>query len=480
MELVLEVLLPPLVACLVLTGIHTYLGLHVVSRGVIFVDLALAQIAALGATFAFLLGYNPNGTEGYLYSLLFAVLGAAIFALSRFRDQKIPQEAIIGITYVVASALAILIADRAPQGAEFVEAMLTGALLWVPWATIAKVAILYGIVGLFHWIFRRQFLAVSLHHGDPPEGLNVRFWDFLFYTSFGFVITSSVAMAGILLVFSFLVIPTVIALMFANRISTRLLIGWCVGTLASTVGLGLSYVYDFPSGPAVVVTFGGALVGAAVLRYLVSATSKGLAALKVAAVTAVLVVSGWLAVSTSPRGRESTVEAATTAPVDRASAIARALEAIESAPDAPPRDAVSDLVAAQADFHRLMGTGQIVISESAARGLARAGKDGGVGELLEEIAYHAEDEYARLRAAEGLVERGNALGVPALIELLRMDTPVLLRMDAVDALLQATDQSFGYEAEGDPEEQRRALAHWEAWWESHRSEPLPGTRTRGE
>jgi len=229
-----------------------------------------------------------------------------------------------------------------------------------------------------------------------------------------------------------------------------------------------------------VVTFGGALVGAAVLRYLVSATSKGLAALKVAAVTAVLVVSGWLAVSTSPRGRESTVEAATTAPVDRASAIARALEAIESAPDAPPRDAVSDLVAAQADFHRLMGTGQIVISEGAARGLARAGKDGGVGELLEEIAYHADDEYARLRAAEGLVERGNALGVPALIELLRMDTPVLLRMDAVDALRQATDQRFGYEAEGDPEEQRRALAHWEAWWESHRSEPLPGTRTQEE
>ena len=479
MDLALEVLLPPFVACLVLTGIHTYLGLHVVSRGVIFVDLALAQIAALGATFAFLLGYDPNGTGGYLYSLGFAVVGAAIFAISRFRDQKIPQEAIIGITYAVASALAILIADRAPQGSEFVEAMLTGALLWVPWDTIVKVAIIYGIVGLFHWTFRRPFLSASLHHGDPPEGFNVRLWDFLFYTSFGFVITSSVAMAGILLVFSFLVIPTVIALMFASRIGSRLLIGWCVGTVVSTVGLGLSYVYDFPSGPAVVATFGGTLILASLLRYLLSAPSKMLAAAKVAAVAAFIAFSGWLAVSHSPRMQEARVEAVVATADDPAQTIAEALEALESSPDAPPPGAVRRLVAAQADFHRLMATGRIVVREDAVRGLANASGDGGVGELLEEIAYHADDPYARLRAAEGLVERGNGLGVPALIELLRMDTPVFLKTEAVETLRRATGESFGYDPEGDPDAQSRALAQWEAWWEAHKSEPLVGAIGQG-
>jgi len=310
--------------------------------------------------------------------------------------------------------------------------------------------------------------------------LNVRFWDFLFYTSFGFVITSSVAMAGILLVFSFLVIPTVIALMFANRIGTRLLIGWCIGTVVSTVGLGLSYLYDFPSGPAVVATFGGALVLAGIARYLASAPSRAGALVKVAAISGALGAGLWLAVITSPRGREGTVEAATTAPLEDADVITRAVEAIEGAPDDPPGDAVQALVSAQADFHRLMATGKIVVNEGVARGLSSAGADPSVGELLEEIAYHADDLYARLRAAEGLVKRGNELGVPALIELLRMnEAPVLLKMQAVDALRQGTDQSFGYEAEGAPEAQHHALAQWDAWWKAHKSEPLPGAGKNG-
>ncbi|MEE3151842.1 MAG: iron chelate uptake ABC transporter family permease subunit, partial [Acidobacteriota bacterium] len=219
MELALEVLFWPFVACLVLTGIHSYLGLHVVSRGVIFVDLALAQIAAMGATFAFLLGYPEGGNQAYFYSLLFAVIGAAIFSVLRLREQQIPQEAIIGITFAVASATAILIADRAPQGAELVEAMLTGALLWVPRDMILQTALVYAAIGLFHWVFRDRFLTITLEPDRAEtEGWNVRWWDFLFYASFGLVITLSVSIAGVLLVFSFLIIPAVIAMMFSRSI----------------------------------------------------------------------------------------------------------------------------------------------------------------------------------------------------------------------------------------------------------------------
>jgi len=161
-----EILLAPFVACLILTGIHTYLGLHVVSRGVIFADLALAQIAALGATFAFLLGFATHGTVSYLYSLLFAFIGAAIFSISHLRDKRVPQEAFIGIAFAVASAATILLADRAPEGAEFVQSMLTGALLWVTWPTIAKTAMIYASIGVLHWIYRKRFLMMSL----DPEG----------------------------------------------------------------------------------------------------------------------------------------------------------------------------------------------------------------------------------------------------------------------------------------------------------------------
>ena len=276
MELALEVLFWPFVACLVVTGIHTYLGLHVVSRGVIFVDLALAQIAAMGATFAFLLGYEPGSNQGHFYALLFASIGAAIFSISRLKEQKIPQEAIIGITFAVASATSILLADRSAHGAEFVESMLTGALLWTPRDKIITTALVYAVIGAFHWHFRDRFLTISL---DPEraeaEGWSIRWWDFLFYASFGLVITLSVSIAGVLLVFSFLVIPSVIAMMLSSTIRSRLLIGWTVGTLVSTVGLVLSYLYDLPSGPAVVCTFGLALTLVATARYVVGAERTG-------------------------------------------------------------------------------------------------------------------------------------------------------------------------------------------------------------
>ena len=257
----LPFLLAPFVASLILTGIHAYLGVHVVERGVIFVDLALAQIAALGATVAIVAGMDPHGHGSYWISLGFTFLGAAIFAFARTRRGHIPQEAFIGIAYAVASATAILLMSKATGETEHLKDMLVGNILAVSWPEVQKTALLYGAVGAFHYIFRKKFLAISMHHDEPEKlGFNVRFWDFLFYASFGFVVTSSVAIAGVLLVFCYLIVPSVGAMLFADRIGPRLAIGWTMGTLVSALGVLLSVKLDTPTGATIVVTFGGILV----------------------------------------------------------------------------------------------------------------------------------------------------------------------------------------------------------------------------
>jgi zinc/manganese transport system permease protein len=257
----LEFLLPAFVASLILTGIHAYLGVHVVERGVIFVDLALAQIAALGATIAILVGMDPHGRGSYWISLGFTFLGAAIFAMARTRRGHIPQEAFIGITYAVASAAAILAMSKATGETEHLKDMLVGNILAVSWGEAGKTAVLYGIIGLFHYIFRKKFLAISMSHEKAEEmGINVRLWDFLFYASFGFVVTSSVAIAGVLLVFCYLIVPSVGAMLFADRIGARLALGWTMGALVSALGVYLSAQLDLPTGATIVCTFGSVLI----------------------------------------------------------------------------------------------------------------------------------------------------------------------------------------------------------------------------
>ena len=256
---ILQFLLLPFLTGLVLTGIHAYLGVHVVERGVIFVDLSLAQIAALGTTVAFLAGYDLHSGVSYFWSLGFTIVGAAIFALTRVhRETRVPQEAIIGIVYAVSAAAAILVMSKAPQETEHLKDMLVGNILAVNWTTIIKTAVLYALVGLFHYIFRRKFLAISLGEGDSVG--NVKLWDFLFYTSFGFVVTSSVAIAGVLLVFSYLIVPSVAAMLFSQSIGKRLAIGWTMGGLVSAIGILLSFRLDLPTGATIVCTFGIALV----------------------------------------------------------------------------------------------------------------------------------------------------------------------------------------------------------------------------
>src|SRR5216684_1146217 len=258
---ILQFLILPFLASLILTGIHAYLGVHVVERGVIFVDLALAQIAALGATMAILIGVDPHGVGAYWMSLGFTFIGAGIFTLVRSRQKRIPLEAFIGITYAVASAAAILAMSKATGETEHLKDMLVGNILAVSWGEAGKTAVLYGIVGLFHYIFRKKFLAISMSHEKAEEmGINVRLWDFLFYASFGFVVTSSVAIAGVLLVFCYLIVPSVGAMLFADRIGARLALGWTMGALVSALGVYLSAQLDLPTGATIVCTFGSVLI----------------------------------------------------------------------------------------------------------------------------------------------------------------------------------------------------------------------------
>src|SRR4051794_32028427 len=266
---IFQLLLPAFVASLILTGIHAYLGVHVVERGVIFVDLSLAQIAALGSIVAYLLGHDLHGTAAYLYSLGFTFLGAAIFAFSRVhRKTRIPQEAVIGIVYAVSAAVAILAMSKATQETEHLKEMLVGNILSVTWPELGKTAILYSLVGVFHYIFRKNFLAISMDEVEAERrGLNVRFWDFLFYVSFGFVVTSSVAVAGVLLVFCFLIVPSVAAMLFSERLGVRLAIGWSLGALVSAGGVALSFVLDLPTGATIVATFGITLLLLAAVRW---------------------------------------------------------------------------------------------------------------------------------------------------------------------------------------------------------------------
>lgn len=267
---VLQFLAAPFAASLILTGIHAYLGVHVVQRGVIFVDLSLAQIAALGATLAMLLPFtehDPHGPHVYWVSLVFTFIGAAVFSTIRSRRARIPQEAIIGISYAVASAAAILAMSKATSESEHLKDMLVGNILAVSWPEVRHTALLYAGVGLFHYLFRRHFLAISKdHEAAEAEGLNVRLWDFLFYASFGFVVTSSVAIAGVLLVFCYLIVPSVAAMLYAERIGPRLAIGWSMGTVVSALGIYLSVQLDLPTGATMVCTFGLVLILMALAR----------------------------------------------------------------------------------------------------------------------------------------------------------------------------------------------------------------------
>jgi zinc/manganese transport system permease protein len=261
----------PIAASLIIAGIHAYLGLHVVERGVIFVDLSLAQIASLGAAIAVYQGHDPHDPAIYWMSLLFTLIGAFVFAMIKGQQANIPQEAIIGISYAVASAAVIVTMSKSTGEAEHLRDMLVGNILSVQWPEVWLTGGIYVAIAVFHVVFRRRFLEISMDaKGAAARGVRVRFWDFLFYASFGLVVTRSVAIAGVLLVFCYLIVPSVGAMLWARRIGARLAIGWVMGVAVSMLGMYFSVQFDLPTGATIVCTFGMVLVAMALVRPLIA------------------------------------------------------------------------------------------------------------------------------------------------------------------------------------------------------------------
>jgi zinc/manganese transport system permease protein len=497
----LEVLFLPFLACVILTGIHAYLGIHVISRKVIFVDIALAQIAALGGTVAFLLGYDPRSEGAYFFSLAFAVLAAIVFALTRTRHERVPQEAVIGLTYATASAAAILLADISPHGAEHLHDLLAGSIVWVTPQQIAKTAILYSLLGLFHIVFRKRFLQISLHPEEAyRQGVRVRLWDFLFYLSFGVVITSSVQIAGVLLVFCYLVAPSIFAVMFFDSLRPRLITGWTMGTLVSAVGLYFSY--DRPSGPTIMVVFAIALLLGGLARSLWPLARP---AVPLAATATVMVVltcaAGALqahhAATPEPGEAAAAAEAAITrsgrdtappqGPHGEAHEVAtgiggqrtalhdehpevRARAVAELARSGDPR-VLHDLVDALADQ-------DAGVREAAAAAVGQMGNRSAIPALRQHLGHKDEDPWVRLRMAESLAALGERDGLQALLDLAATGDGGLLRLEALNTLSKFASLTPPVD---DPagDAARKRLGALRAWWDRNgaRLHFDPQTRT---
>jgi zinc/manganese transport system permease protein len=274
-----EVMFWPCVACIVLPWLLIYLGIHVIQRGIIFIDIAMAQMASLGICVAVLLHMDLESAGTFAIALGFTLVGAAIFSFTGKRSSQVPQEAVIGIAYVVATAGAVLLLSRAAEGDEEIKNMLVGNILLVSPEEVAKCLALFAAVGIFHVVLRKKFLLVSFdREAAYRQDMWVRWWDFLFYASFGVVVTSFVRIAGVLLVFTYLIVPAVCGISLATRLRHRLLAGWVLSLVGGILGLFLSFQFDLPSGAAIVCTFGTLLVLVSVAAMLSGAFRQGAAA----------------------------------------------------------------------------------------------------------------------------------------------------------------------------------------------------------
>ena len=442
---IIKLMILPFLACLVLVGIHSYLGIHVIKRKVIFVDLAFAQIAALGTTVAFLFGINPHSSGAYIFSLTFTFIGAAFFSFTRFRRGKIPQEAIIGLVYALAAAIAILVVDRAPHGAEHIKEILTGQLLWVKGSTVVKAAVVYLGVGIFHYIYRNKFMLITNDVEKAfQSGMSVRFWDFLFYTSFGLVITHSVSTAGILLVFIFLIVPAIIAISLTDKLLYQLIIGWGMGTLVGVAGLALSYVYDFPSGPAVVAFYGIALLIASVALYVFKSRGRSLlralsnVLLGILMITTVAVgyyfMGCWM--SKHPEWSGFSIE--------------------------PQTDIESNHPAKSLSHANIISTLKSMDLIDKENYLKRIGDK---NLLIRIIADAGNDDEIRLQASLRLFALNKRAAAPSLVYIMKRSKSPLFRDEAVSKMRKLSKRHFGYDPFSQPDDlkNKQALSAWQKW-----------------
>jgi zinc/manganese transport system permease protein len=254
----LNFLFYPFLGCVALILIHAYFGVHILERGIIFVDIALAQFIGIGIALSFFFGHENS----YWFSIAFAVIGAFILALSKKIAKSVNIEAFIGVIYILSFAASILILDRSPHGTEEFKAILNGNILWLTPKDVFYAFVLYGIIGGIHLIFRKNFMALSFNGGGSF------FWEFLFFLSFAFVLVKSVQMAGILQVFSFLIVPALIGRLYTRKPARVLLIGWMTGLIASVVGIGISYKLDLPTAPMTVASLSLIFIGLLLIKTL--------------------------------------------------------------------------------------------------------------------------------------------------------------------------------------------------------------------
>jgi zinc/manganese transport system permease protein len=466
-------MLVPFLACLVLSINHVYLGIHVIARKVIFVDLALAQIAALGATYALTLGYDPNSDsfKVSLFSLAFTFVGAGAFAIARMRKEKIPQEAFIGIIYAAASAAAILILSKSANGGEELKHMLVGDVLLVSLPGVLNMALLYGAIGVFHILFRRKFLAISMDPAKAEEsGIKVRFWDILFYMSFGLVITKSVSIVGVLLVFSYLVVPAVIAHMWSETVRGRLLLGWVIAILASTFGILWSFYSDYPTGPAVVVMLGIFLIASSIIYYIRNAHVK----LRAVATVAGLALFGVLFIGGLNRFEKAAPEPAET----RVDVVDMFLKELNTDNQASQLDGIKHLQEMRdsrivpALDNLLVRTQSDEVIEAIAAALSKQ-KDSRAMAALRKAAAGVYDYFLKLTIAEAQLNVGDKEGFSTLINILEKDDAGYARHKANDLLEKRSGQQFGYNPDAPVAANAAALRKMAEWYSSAKSRMRP-------
>ncbi|MBI5366369.1 MAG: metal ABC transporter permease [Planctomycetes bacterium] len=482
----------PMVAGLLLVATHTYLGLHVVSRNVFFVDLALAQIAALGTSVAVLFGFEMGDSLTYWVSLLFALLGAWFFAIARTQDERVPQEAIIGLAFAVASAGSILLSAENPHGAEHLRDVMSGSILVVSWTDLRNAALLYAAISVAHWAFRRQFLLVSSNPAEAArQGLSVRAWDFFFYLTFALTITISVRIAGVLLVFCLLIAPAVCAAMFTTNLRARLLIGWACGLAAVCGGLVLSAQTDWPPAPSITCVFALLLVGCGVGGHVKHSARPAAAAAHSAEAFVVLGLLGWGLVAflrsdfaqrfRAPEEQPGTVAAASTGhgEADHAGHS-------HGGPEHPLGTSLKDLLAGLHDEHdNVRGEAAVALGklgdasavehlthaladvaeavrEKAAHALGILGRAEAAGALETALAKPDEDEWVRLCVAEALARCGGGKGLTALLGLAADADAKLVRGEALK--LAAGFAGRGAPQDADGPGAKALLTELVAWW----------------
>ncbi len=426
-----DIMAPAFFECLILVGIHSYLGLHVLRRKVIFVDLALAQIAALGTTVGFLFGVMPGTTGAYWFSLSFAFIGAAVFSVSRIRHEKIPQEAVIGLAYAIAASVAILVIDKAPHGAEHIKEILTGSILWVKWSTILKAAIVYSLVGVFHFVYKDKFILISENPEEAyRQGISVKFWDFLFYMSFGIVITHSVGTAGVLLVFVFLVVPAIASMLITDVLWKQLVIGWVLGVFVSVIGLYISYVADLPSGPTVVAFYGIMLIIISIILFIIRAESRKSAMMKIALGigTTLIVIFGLYLMGKAFKGNEEHHHHAS---------VITSHKSITATKDS-----------------KLLSEMEDTEIEKYLRKVNDEAK-------LEQIFNENDDDYTKLKIAGRLVQLNKKEGLNMFYNILTKTELPFIKEEAIQQMRKITGKNFGYNSESRKKENEEVLKQWE-------------------